>query len=92
MYRNVRLVLTEKIFVDHWWTFITTPVINEESAKISAKTKIRNQLGKEKKITLKTVIYDAKGKYVFDVLSKNIILKNPITEIDQEIGTGMKVN
>ena len=34
IYRNVWLVTTYKIFVDHWGTYITTPEINNSGASI----------------------------------------------------------
>ncbi len=41
IYRNVWLVTTEKIFVDHWGTFITTPAVNKNAAKVSIQTKVK---------------------------------------------------
>ncbi len=39
IYRNVWLVTTGKIFVDHWGTFITTPEVTGRFAKISVGLK-----------------------------------------------------
>lgn len=85
IYRNVWLVLTGKIFVDHWGTFVTTPEITKESANINIRTNIRNQLGKEQQVALKTIVHDAAGRQVTSVTSTGIILKDPVTEIDQEL-------
>ena len=43
IYRNVYLVYTSKIFVDHWGTFITTPTATEKSAEVNIKTDIRKE-------------------------------------------------
>jgi beta-galactosidase len=61
IYRNVWLVITDKVFVDHWGTFITTPVVSSESAKVSIKTTVKNTLSDKGKVNLITTIYDSKG-------------------------------
>jgi len=83
IYRNVHLVHTNKILVDHWGTFITTPQINEKSAEINIKTDIRKKSDGEKKITLKTLIYDACGRKI-GIVSSEVILKDSVTTIEQK--------
>ena len=39
IYRNVRLVTTDKTAVDHWGTFVTTPLINDHSATDCSENK-----------------------------------------------------
>ena len=56
LYRNVHLILKEKESIAHWGTFITTPLINKEEAKINIKTKVNGE-----QIKLVTKIYDADG-------------------------------
>jgi len=84
IYRNVWLIHTGTIFVDHWGTFITTPEVTEKSAKINIKTNIKNKSGKQQQIALKTAIYDAKGKQIA-VTSSGITLKDTVTPIEQEL-------
>jgi beta-galactosidase len=38
IYRNVRLVKTESVHVDHWGIFVTTPEVSAESATVNIKT------------------------------------------------------
>lgn len=38
IYRNVRLVKTEAVHVDHWGTFITTPQVSETQAVVVVET------------------------------------------------------
>jgi beta-galactosidase len=61
IYRNVWLVTTAKIFIDHWGTYITTPRINPESASVHIELKIHNSLPADKTVTWITTIYDAGG-------------------------------
>jgi len=43
IYRNVWLVITGRVHVDHWGTFITTPEISEHSARISLNIKLHKR-------------------------------------------------
>ena len=64
IYRNVWLVTTEKIFVDHWGTFITTPVISKNSAVVHVETRVNNLAGMQASLSLTTIVYDASGKEI----------------------------
>lgn len=76
IYRNVRLVLTEAIAVDHWGTFVTTPLVNEKTATVRVQTAIRNT-GVKKKIRLVTnIMYN--GKQVATA-SKSLSAKDSTT-------------
>ncbi|MDH7513047.1 MAG: beta galactosidase jelly roll domain-containing protein [Clostridiales bacterium] len=85
IYRNVWLVTTEKIFVDHWGTFITTPEVSQEYAKVSVQTQVRNTTPEDQPVMLKTIIYDAAGKKVSAVAVDRVIAKNSVAQIDQHI-------
>lgn len=83
IYRHVWLIETDKIHVDHWGTYITTPLINKEDATISLQTKIKNEDKGNKKITLKTEIYDPNNqKVAFDSLQK-VIPEGAVSEVQQ---------
>ncbi|HOL50502.1 MAG TPA: beta-galactosidase, partial [bacterium] len=40
IYRNARLVITNPVCVGHWGTYITTPFVSKEKAKVNVKTTI----------------------------------------------------
>jgi beta-galactosidase len=61
IYRNVWLTVLDKTHIDHWGTFITTPIINENEATVNISTKISNAAAKP---TLLTTIYDDKGNTI----------------------------
>ncbi len=50
IYRNVRLVITDQIYVKRWGTHITTPEIKPGEALVNLKTSIHNKSGVAKKI------------------------------------------
>ena len=64
IYRNVWLVITNKVFVDHWGTSVTTPEVTETSAKINIKTKISNRSSKAQIATLTTILLNPVGRTV----------------------------
>jgi beta-galactosidase len=64
IYRNVWLVTTNKVAIDHWGTYVTTPEVNDAAAAVSLKIRVRNNSGTKGAFNIKTLIYDAAGKVV----------------------------
>ncbi|TCJ14585.1 DUF4982 domain-containing protein [Flaviaesturariibacter flavus] len=64
IYRNVRLVFTNPVHVQHWGTYITTPEVNNKQATVHIRTGIQNQSGIEKPVTVVTTIFNSSGKQV----------------------------
>jgi beta-galactosidase len=85
IYRNVWLVTTGKVCVDHWGTFITTPEVTEQSATVSIQTKVRNTSEQDRPVTLKTVVFDRAGKTIAAVESKSVAPKDSVCEILQSL-------
>ena len=69
IYRNVWLISVNKIFIDHWGTFVTTPEITREFAKVSVVATIKNELPVDKDFIIKTSILDQQGKRVAEFAS-----------------------
>ncbi len=61
IYRNVWLVKTNNVHVGQWGTYITTPQVNGAQATLKIKTTIDNNGYDRADITVKTIIYNAKG-------------------------------
>ena len=83
IYRNVWMVSTSKIFVDHWGTYITTPVITNSAASINIRVKVNNTTTIDKPVVLRSTVYDASGARVARVLSEINLSANGITEEKQ---------
>lgn len=64
IYRNVWLVKTNPVFVDHWGTYITTPKVNESKATVTIKTKFLNTYDSGIPVTITTSLLDADNKVV----------------------------
>ncbi len=61
IYRHVWLVKTDRLHVDRFGTYVTTPVISAEEASVSIKTTIKNEYKTAKNITLVSKVVDKKG-------------------------------
>jgi beta-galactosidase len=85
IYRNVWLTTTEKIFVGHWGTYVTTPEVNSESARIELSTTIRNSFSTDQPVTLNTVLIDVTGSVVARSISKAVVAKGGGAELQQAL-------
>ncbi len=85
IYRNVWLVTTNKVYVDHWGTYITTPNITKDQATVRIETTIRNTEKTKQPVTLKTVLYDANGKQVAVSVSKVNISSDTSAVVKQKL-------
>jgi beta-galactosidase len=56
LYRKVRLIVKNKESIDQWGTFITTPLITSDVAKVNIKTKVSGE-----NVWVQTHILDSKG-------------------------------
>ena len=81
LYRNVRVIIKNKNSIDQWGTFITTPLITNELAKVNIKVNVSGS-----NLTLQTKIIDNKGIEVADLKTDqqignsfdfNIAIDNP---------------
>ncbi|TRX57648.1 glycoside hydrolase family 2 protein [Fulvivirga sp. M361] len=57
IYRNVKLVTTNKIHIPQWGVFVTTPKVTDDNATIAIQTDLKNQLKNKKTVTVSTFIY-----------------------------------
>jgi beta-galactosidase len=64
LYRNVRLVYTDPVHVNHWGTYITTPEVNADKAVIKVKTELVNQTSQAQQVQLQSIVLDPSGKQV----------------------------
>jgi beta-galactosidase len=76
IYRNVRLVIAEKLHVDEWGTFVTTPEISKEKASVHLEVKIKNASENQKEFKLVSSILDKNNKEVVKAESIEKITSN----------------
>lgn len=88
LYRNVHVVITGKTHIPIWGTYITTPVVNPQFAKVNLRTKIKNpQLSSDVRYKLESEIVAPDGSVVgraeqlleggFGEFEQTVFVKNP---------------
>lgn len=89
IYRDVKLTVTDKVHVEQYGTYVTTPNLENEYSKgkatVNIKTDIANEEGSDKEVNLISAIYDAKGNKVGDSTSTQVINANSTYKYDQNI-------
>jgi beta-galactosidase len=85
IYRNVWLVKTNKIAVDHWGTFVTTPKVSNQSAEVNIKTQVHNYTGKPQQAMVVTIIKNQQGKTVASSKPTAVFLKDTVTAVEQQL-------
>lgn len=83
IYRHTWLVKTDKLHVDRFGTYITTPAITKTNASVSIKTTLKNEYGSVKNVTLISKILDHKGTVLDTKISSQIIYPFSSLEIAQ---------
>ena len=85
IYRNVWLVSTDKIFVDKYGTFVTTPKVTEGNAMSNVLTVVRNQSGKIQRVKLTTLIMNPEGIKVSRFSSEKLVSDKSAERFTQDI-------
>lgn len=90
LYRNVHLITTDETHIPIWGTYVTTPEVNDDFARVKVRTRVYRGEGftDENFLTLKTSLIDPTGKVVAesaveltrfdgDELEQTLIVENP---------------
>jgi len=85
IYRHVRLVTTNPAHVDQWGTYVTTPAVSLESARVTIRTSLRNERHGEQPVVLSTVVYDSAGREVAAVSTMGRIAGDSVAELVQDL-------
>lgn len=64
IYRNVWLVTTNALHVDHWGTYVTTPTVTKDNAEIKIETNIKNSSDLSQTFELYSILIDKDGKEI----------------------------
>lgn len=76
LYRNVHIIVTENVHIPVWGTYVTTPVVKKDFAKVNLKVKVKNAVANQK-YELKTIIKDISGNKISEI-------KTTLSEFDNE--------
>jgi hypothetical protein len=93
IYRNVRLVLTDKLHIPfqgsshhEGGTYVTTPQVSEDAAVVRVKTYVRNSYAISQCCVLNTAILDGGGRTVAEMQSRQVVAPGELVEFDQTSG------
>jgi len=90
IYRDVRLMVKNKVYIPYQGsseqeggTFVTTPEISKEKAKVRVQTYVRNDSEKSQEVTLTTKVQDVDGETIATLEYKKIIQSKSTIAFDQ---------
>ena len=63
LYRNVHLIVTDRVHIPVWGTYLTTPVVSDTCASVRLEMRIAGTV-KGQKVTVSTTLKDADGQAV----------------------------
>lgn len=84
IYRDVYLLVTNKVYVTWFGSFITTSDLSAKSGIVNVRTEVRNKSSQSKRFSLKTLVLDQRDKIVSSVVSENIITSDSLFEFVQK--------
>jgi beta-galactosidase len=84
IYRHVWLTKTDRLHVDRFGTYVTTPSISSNEASVSIKTTLKNEYKVAKNITLVSKIVDNRGIVLNTITTSQVIEPFSSTEIAQK--------
>ncbi|MGG7057769.1 Ig-like domain-containing protein [Clostridium tertium] len=89
IYRDVKLTVTDKVHVDQYGTYVTTPNLSEEystgMATVNVKTDIVNEESVDREVQVISAIYDNEGKKVAEKTNLQIVLKGNKLQFNDDI-------
>ncbi|MBN2514271.1 MAG: glycoside hydrolase family 2 protein [Sedimentisphaerales bacterium] len=62
IYRDVTMVITDKVHLEPWGTFVTTPLVSNEIATVKVRNTIINDLDSDKVVDVTVTLADPEGK------------------------------
>ncbi len=61
IYRHARIIITDKLHIGQWGSYVTTPVVNKDFSTVEIETTLNNEYIENKEITVKTSIMNQEG-------------------------------
>ena len=85
IYRNVRLVITDKLRIAHWGVSVTTPKIKSDSAVVRIETTVENSSVDKRKFSLQSDIFAPGGEIVASLTTSKSAAGNSVQTLMQEM-------
>jgi beta-galactosidase len=85
IYRHVRLVVADLVYVGHWGVYVTTPDVSAESAVVAVSSRVENNSKNLANVKLRSVLIDPDNHEVASVESGFELESEQQTEIKQQV-------
>lgn len=85
IYRNVRIVLTNKVSVAPWGSFVTTPVVNAQEATVQLALQLKRAGEAAQTVQVRTQVVDQRGKVIAATTSNNTVLTDTLHALQQQL-------
>jgi beta-galactosidase len=64
IYRHVRLIVTNSLHLDHWGTFITTPMVARDQSTVHVQSRVVNEGDAARNVSLQVLLVSPDGRVV----------------------------
>jgi len=86
IYQHVRLVVTDRVHIEHWGVFVSTPQVSATQATVHVQTTVTNQSDSERPIFVQVSLLDPDGKNAGSVASySQTLAAGKSSQVDQDI-------
>ncbi|OEK08289.1 threonine synthase [Flavivirga aquatica] len=85
IYRNVHVLITDKLHIPVWGTFITTPKVSNESASVEIKVSLKNDTSTIKKGAIISEIFDMQNTKVTTIRNPFSLNENKDSVVTQNV-------
>lgn len=83
IYRHVKLISTEKVYIPIWGIFVTTPEVSAKRAFVKLKIKIENESAKTGKLNINSRLISPEGQLISEAKTTIDPLKDSKVETEQ---------
>ncbi len=84
IYRDVYLVKKDPVHVAWYGSFITTPVVSNDTATVKIETEIKNTTSVNANVKIVTTLFEPKGKQIATVLTLKNLQPGKVVTIEQK--------
>jgi beta-galactosidase len=85
IYRNVRLVIADKLHIAHWGVSVTTPKIKSDSASVRIETTVDNDSADKRRFSLQSNIVAPGGEIVASLTTSKSAVGHSAQTLVQEL-------
>lgn len=85
IFRHVRMVVAQPVYIDQWGVFVTTPQVSAAKATVKVETAVVNREAVNREITVETRLMGPDGKQAGVASAKQMVEAGKSATLSQEI-------